>query len=259
MKRRAFQLSLAAAAIGFSTSALAQAKWDLATAYPATNFHTVNISQFAADVDKASGGKLKITVHANAALFKAPEIKRAVQGDQAQAGEILLVNYQNEWQVFGADGLPFVADSYDEAAKLWKVQRPVLEKKLAEQQARLLEAQRTKNLQRMAGLAGASGSATSSGSALQSAGPSASYAGRIRARIKPNIVFTEDISGNPTALVEVRTSPDGTIISRKLTQSSGVKAWDEAVLRAIDKTEVLPRDTDGRVPSPLLISFRPKD
>ena len=133
MKRRAFQLSMAAAALALSTSAYAQAKWDLATAYPATNFHTVNISQFAADVDKASGGKLKMTVHANAALFKAPEIKRAVQGGQAQAGEILLVNYQNEWQVFGADGLPFLADSYDEAAKLWKVQRPVLEKKLAEQ------------------------------------------------------------------------------------------------------------------------------
>jgi colicin import membrane protein len=133
------------------------------------------------------------------------------------------------------------------------------EKKLAEQQARQLEALRAKNLERMAGLAGASGNASASGTALQSAGPSASYAGRIRARIRPNIVFTEAISGNPTALVEVRTSPDGTIISRKLTQSSGIKAWDEAVLRAIDKTEVLPRDTDGRVPSPLLISFRPKD
>ena len=133
MKRRAFQLSMAAAALALSTSAFAQAKWDLATAYPATNFHTANISQFAADVDKASGGKLKITVHANAALFKAPEIKRAVQGGQAQAGEILMANYQNEWALFGADGLPFLADSYDEAAKLWKVQRPVVEKKLGEQ------------------------------------------------------------------------------------------------------------------------------
>ena len=137
MNRRAFQLSLSAAAVALSTltatSAFAQAKWDVATAYPATNFHTANISQFAADVDKASGGKLKMTIHANAALFKAPEIKRAVQGGQAQAGEILLANYQNEWQLFGADGLPFLADSYEEAAKLWKVQRPLLEKKLAEQ------------------------------------------------------------------------------------------------------------------------------
>jgi TRAP-type C4-dicarboxylate transport system substrate-binding protein len=120
--------------------ALAQTKWDLATAYPATNFHTENINAFAADVDKASGGKLKITVHANAALFKAPEIKRAVQGGQAQAGEILLVNFQNEWQIFGADGLPFLADSYDEAMKLHKAQKPLLEKKLGEQGMMLLYA-----------------------------------------------------------------------------------------------------------------------
>jgi len=81
---------------------------------------------------------LKITVHANASLFKAPEIKRAVQGGQAQAGEILLANFQNEWQIFGADGLPFLADSYDESARLYKAQRPLIEKKLGEQGMMLL-------------------------------------------------------------------------------------------------------------------------
>jgi TRAP-type C4-dicarboxylate transport system substrate-binding protein len=129
---------IAAAAFATAAGAMAQTKWDLASAYPATNFHTENINAFAADVDKASGGKLKITVHPNAALFKAPEIKRAVQGGQAQAGEILLVNFQNEWQVFGADGLPFLADSYDEAMKLYKAQKPLLEKKLGEQGMLLL-------------------------------------------------------------------------------------------------------------------------
>jgi TRAP-type C4-dicarboxylate transport system substrate-binding protein len=123
----------AVAALTLAAGAQAQTRWDLPTAYPATNFHTLNITEFANEVDKATGGKLKITVHPNASLFKAPEIKRAVQGGQAQAGEILLVNFQNEWQVFGADGLPFLADSYDEAAKLWRVQKPMLEKKLAEQ------------------------------------------------------------------------------------------------------------------------------
>jgi TRAP-type transport system periplasmic protein len=124
---------LAAAALMATAVAQAQVKWDLPAAYPATNFHTVNLTEFAADVDKATGGKLKITVHPGASLFKAPEIKRAVQGGQAQIGEILMVNFQNEWQVFGADGLPFLADSYDEAVKLWKVQKPLVEKKLAEQ------------------------------------------------------------------------------------------------------------------------------
>ncbi len=131
--------SLVLAALVATTGGVhAQTKWDLPAAYPASNFHTENLMQFAADVDKGSGGKLKLTVHANAALFKAPEIKRAVQGGQAQIGEILLVNFQNEWQLFGLDGLPFLADSYDAAAKLYKAQKPVLEKKLADQGMMLL-------------------------------------------------------------------------------------------------------------------------
>ena len=123
---------------GLATSAHAQTKWDLPSAYSASNFHTENLVQFAADVDKASGGKLAITVHANASLFKAPEIKRAVQGGQAQAGEILLSNFSNEWQIFGADGLPFLADSYEASMALYKAQKPVMDKKLAEQGMMLL-------------------------------------------------------------------------------------------------------------------------
>ncbi|MCZ8250880.1 MAG: TRAP transporter substrate-binding protein [Hylemonella sp.] len=134
MQRRHFSLaSLTLALTLASGNALAQTKWDLAAAYPATNFHSENLMQFATDVDKATGGKLKITVHANATLFKAPEIKRAVQGGQAQAGEVLMGLLQNEWQIYGADGLPFLADSYDASVKLWKAQKPLVEKKLAEQ------------------------------------------------------------------------------------------------------------------------------
>ncbi len=129
-----------AAALLASGLAQAQTKWDLPAAYPANNYHTENLVQFAADVEKATGGKLKITVHPNASLFKAPEIKRAVQGGQAQIGEILLANFQNEWQIFGADGLPFLADSYEESAKLYKAQRPLMDKKLGEQGMMLLYA-----------------------------------------------------------------------------------------------------------------------
>ena len=132
-------------------------------------------------------------------------------------------------------------------------------KQAADADAKKSEIQRQENIKRMAGLAGATGSATATGAAQQSSGPSPGYAGRIRARIKPNIVFTADIAGNPTATVEVRVSPDGTIISRKLIKSSGNTAWDEAVLKAVDKTEVLPRDVDGQVPASMEISFRPKD
>ena len=129
----------------------------------------------------------------------------------------------------------------------------------AQQEAKILEAQRQENIKRMTGLAGGSVSSDSKGTGKQSSGPSASYAGKLQASIKPNIVFVDDIAGNPKAEVEVRTSSDGTIISRKLIKSSGEKSWDEAVLRAIDKTGKIPRDVDGRVPSSLIIDFRPKD
>ena len=138
MKRRTLHLGLMAGLLATCGLAQAQTKWDLPAAYPATNFHTENLVQFANDVEKASGGKLKITVHPNASLFKAPEIKRAVQGGQAQIGEILLANFQNEWAPFGADGLPFLADSFETSMKLYRAQRPLLEKKLAEQGMMLL-------------------------------------------------------------------------------------------------------------------------
>lgn len=132
MKRK-FLVALGFAGCLGAGLAQAQTKWDLASAYPANNFHTENLVQFASDVEKATAGKLKITVHANASLFKATEIKRAVQGGQAQAGEVIQANLQNEWAIYGADGLPFLADSYDESVKLQAAQRPLVEKKLAEQ------------------------------------------------------------------------------------------------------------------------------
>jgi len=126
----AFAASLAAA---FATTVAAQTKWDMPTPYAATNFHTENVTQFAADVDKATGGKVKIQVHANASLFKANEIKRAVQGNQAQIGEILISGYSNEDPIFGVDSVPFLATSYDDAAKLWKASRKALEDRFAKQ------------------------------------------------------------------------------------------------------------------------------
>ncbi len=120
-------MALAATTLGV----VAQTKWDLPSAYPASNFHTENLAQFASDVDKATGGKLKITLHPNASLFKANEIKRAVQGGQAQAGEFIFSAFQNEWQTWGIDSVPFFADSYDAAWKLYRAQKPVVDKKLA--------------------------------------------------------------------------------------------------------------------------------
>ncbi|QQS11859.1 MAG: TRAP transporter substrate-binding protein [Rhodospirillales bacterium] len=129
------------AAIGaFMTAApaLAQTKWDLPAAYPASNYHTVNLQKFADAVKAASGGKLEITVHAGASLFKAPEIKRAVQAAQAPIGEILVSNFENEDPLYGLDVVPFLATSFADARKLYAAQKPALEKKLAAQGMMLL-------------------------------------------------------------------------------------------------------------------------
>ena len=116
---------------------------------------------------------------------------------------------------------------------------------------------RRENQKRIDGLLTPDDSETSSGKSLKTVGPSESYAERISARIKPNIVFSDEPVINIPSEIEVRTTPDGTILSRKLIQTSGNAAWDNAVLKAIDKTEVLPRDIDGRAYSPLVISFKP--
>ena len=129
----------------------------------------------------------------------------------------------------------------------------------AKAEAARADALRKENLKRMQGLAGASGGEHATGTALKSSGLSASYAGRLVARIKPNITYPGDVLGNPRAEIEVKVGADGTILSRRVVQSSGNKAWDDAVLRAIDKTEVLPRDTDGRVPPVIVLGFRPLD
>lgn len=127
----------------------------------------------------------------------------------------------------------------------------------AEEAAR--EKARQAHLQRMKEQLSGNGGPQSTGTAAKSAGPSAGYAGRIKARIRPNIRLLDPISGNPEATVEVKVTPDGTIIGRRLMKPSGDKAWDEAVLRAIDRTERLPRDTDGSIPPVFEIKFTPQD
>jgi colicin import membrane protein len=122
----------------------------------------------------------------------------------------------------------------------------------AQQEAQKLEAQREANLKRIAGLAGATGAPSSTGTAPKSSGPSASYAGKIIEQIKSNTNFTDSSAGKLSVVVLVRAASGGTILSRKVVTPSGNKTWDEAVLRAIDKMDTLPRDVDGRIPDVLL-------
>ncbi len=144
-----------------------------------------------------------------------------------------------------------------ERERLAETERKKKEAEQAKRDEARLAAVREANLTRMMAQAGGPEAGTAGGTAARTAGPSAGYAGRIKARIKPNIVLTGTVGGNPTAEVEVRVAPDGTIVGRRITKSSGSPVWDETVLRAIDKTEVLPKDVDGRVPPVISMEFRP--
>ena len=134
--------SLLLAALAVATAAvqpaLAQTKWNLPAAYPADNPHSENLALFAKDVAAATGDKLQITVHPAASLFKAPDIKRAVQTGQAQIGEVLISLHENEDPIFGVDVVPFLATSFAESRKLWLASKPAIEKKLASQGLMLL-------------------------------------------------------------------------------------------------------------------------
>jgi len=130
---------------------------------------------------------------------------------------------------------------------------------LEKQEAQKIEAQRSDNLKRIAGLAGANGAPDAKGTAQQSSGPSASYKGRIAAYFKAHRIGYLG-AGNPKVVVRFSTSPDGTVIGKtlKIVSSSGVSAWDDAVMRALEMA-VLPRDTDGRVPPDLELGLSPND
>jgi TRAP-type transport system periplasmic protein len=129
---------LAVAATCIAWGAQAQVKWDLPTGYAVSSFQTENVQQFANDVDKATNGRLKIVLHANGSLFKANEIKRAVQTGQTQAGEFILSGASNENPLYGVDSIPFLATSYADARRLYTVSRPALEQLLASQGMKLL-------------------------------------------------------------------------------------------------------------------------
>lgn len=149
-----------------------------------------------------------------------------------------------------------------EAAKAAAEKRRREEQARADRERREAEAAREARedqMRRIMGQAGATGAPDARGTAERSSGPSAGYAARVAARIRPNIVYTEEFPARLATEIEVRAAPDGSILSRRVVRGSGNSAWDAAALRAIDRTGSLPRDTDGLVPSPLIVEMRPLD
>lgn len=118
----------------FGMTATAHAEsWDMPTPYSDKIFHTANIIEFAKDVEAATNGALTLKIHSAGSLFKHPEIKNAVRGGQVPIGEFFLSRLANEHPAFGADSQPFLATNYEDAAKLWEAQKPVVAKLLDKQ------------------------------------------------------------------------------------------------------------------------------
>ena len=140
MRKTYIGLMAAAASASLSFSVAAATTWNMATPYPEAEFHTKNIQQFVADVNKMSGGELTIKVHSAQSLFKHPEIPRAVRGGQVEIAETLMANLTNQNPIFQVDAIPFLATTYDQAKKLYQGQRPFVEKYLQDQGMRLLYA-----------------------------------------------------------------------------------------------------------------------
>lgn len=132
------KMILGLGALALAATASAQTKWDLASGYGANTFQTKNLEQFAADVKTATGGKLLITVHPGASLFKQPEIKRAIQTGLVPAGEFIISGLANENPIYGADSIPFLATSYPDAKRLYEAAKPVQGKLLASQGVKML-------------------------------------------------------------------------------------------------------------------------
>jgi TRAP-type C4-dicarboxylate transport system substrate-binding protein len=131
--KRNLRFSVFAVLMGLSVPVICQTqnlKWNMPTPYADGSFHTKNTRMFADEIRQSSGGRIDITVHSNGALFKLPEIKRAVQTGQVPIAETNLPAYGNEFAFFDIDSILFLDNGYDAAERLWNISKPYLDKRL---------------------------------------------------------------------------------------------------------------------------------
>ena len=110
----------ATAAVAISaTGAFAQAKWDLSTAWGASNFHAQNAVKFADAVREATDGSVDITVHVSGEIgVKINEKLSAVENGVVQMADMLLFLQAGEAPFLGVDTLPYLIQGPDEM-KTW--------------------------------------------------------------------------------------------------------------------------------------------
>ena len=85
------------------------------------------------------------------------------------------------------------------------------------------------------------------------------YIRSIQSKIRGNVVLPPDIPGNPEAIFDVVQLPTGEIIDARLRKSSGVRAYDDALQRAILKSSPLPKPEPELFQRSLTLRFRPLD
>ena len=139
MRRRDFALG-ACGALLLPRKAQARSTWKLATGYRAESFHTANLIAMARDVGVATQGSFTIEIHPNNTLAKLADIRAAVQSGKVEAGESILTSMTAEIPLAGADSVPFIVSSYADAKRMWRHQRPLLEKQFAQRGLTLLYA-----------------------------------------------------------------------------------------------------------------------
>lgn len=132
------RIFVAAAALAFVVFPAYSADWNLASPYPEGSHQTRNQKIFAEEVAKATSGRVKITVHAAASLYKLPEVKRAVQTGQVAVGEMLLGALTNEDLIHGVGMMPFLARDIEDAKALWASQKRFVADRLDRQGMMLL-------------------------------------------------------------------------------------------------------------------------
>ncbi|UCU96233.1 MULTISPECIES: cell envelope integrity protein TolA [Hydrogenophaga] len=198
---------------------------------------------------------------ATAQAKKKAEAEKREEAKKIEAKRKAELEKEKEAKKKAAEKLAQEKKAEERQEKLAEQKKQEQERKAAERRRdeQLTAKLRADQMARMMGQVGASGSPDARGSAARSSGPSSGYGNRVRERIRPNIRISQELPRNLLTEIEVRTSADGTISSRRVVKSSGNPAWDDAALRAIDRTGSLPRDTDGTVPSPMIVEMRPLD
>ncbi|CAB3766483.1 cell envelope integrity protein TolA [Paraburkholderia humisilvae] len=142
----------------------------------------------------------------------------------------------------------------DKAAKAKAAAQAEAAKKLDQERRQRLAA-----LQGMAGGEGSSGNGlakSGTGSGAGGTATSPGYAEKVQRRVRPNIVWAGDTQGLET-VVSVRCAPTGTLLSATITRGSGNSQWDDAALRAVQRSDPMPQDTNGKTPASFTITLRP--